>query len=249
MTDEEMKWGIPGSLIDKYMTDRHSLIRVMQKDGWDVSQTLEEQRKWIDGQPKKSKMKKTGVLLVHQLDGLIGHVRDLTKGWNKDKDKIKDLESEIREIENKDKIKDLEAKIGEIANEDMVKIKKLDTRIRELEKRNQALENNPQPYNLWRPSPPYTTSQEMLQQGSTAPPHGETEPGDDTEYEVAPVAIIGLAGRPVGHFHPMTPGERQQILNSLGTLQSRNANENFWMKLDTIWVGHQLHIRDKNIRT
>ena len=31
---------------------------------------------------------------------------------------------------------------------------------------------------------------------------------------------------------------------SLGKLQPRSANTKFWEELDTVWVGHQLHLRD-----
>ena len=174
MAGRETKWGPVGSLIDKYMTDRHSLIKKMQRDGWDVSQTLEQQRKWVDGE-KRDKTKKAGVLLVHQLAGLIEQVVASTKKWNEDKDKIKKLES----------------------------------RVRELEKRNRVLEEN-----QWGgetvPLPPY----ESTQQGPTAPP----EEGEAREHNLAPVTWGRTDAQPTANYKLFTPGERQQIMASLGKL-------------------------------
>ena len=103
MADKEVKRGPAGSLIEVYMTDRQVLIKRMQRNGWDASQTLEQQRKWIDGE-KRNKTKKTGVLLVHQLAGLIEQVVASTKRWSEDKEKIRELESRVRELEKRNQV-------------------------------------------------------------------------------------------------------------------------------------------------
>ena len=59
-----------------------------------------------------------------------------------------------------------------------------------------------------------------------------------------PVTRGGTDAQPKVNYEPFTPGERQQIMTSLGELQPRSANTKFREELDTIWVGHQLHLRD-----
>lgn len=98
MSGKDVKMGPPGSLINSYMTDRRSLIDRMQKDGWDVSQSLESQREWVRKQ-KREKTKKTGVLLVHQLAGLIEQVdkvRETDKAKNRE---IADLKKKVEILE------------------------------------------------------------------------------------------------------------------------------------------------------
>ena len=174
MADNEVKRGPAGSLIEVYMTDRKELIKRMQKDGWDTSQTLEQQRKWIDKE-KRNKTKKIGVLLIHQLAGLIDQVVASTRKWSEDKEKIRELES----------------------------------RVRELEKQNQVLEEK-----QWKgetvPLPPY----ESTPQGPTAP----QEEWEAPEYSLAPITRGGTDAQPKANYKPFTPGERQQIMASLGKI-------------------------------
>lgn len=102
MSGKDIKAGPPGSLINSYMTDRRSLIDKMQKDGWDVSQSLESQREWLLKQ-KKEKTKKMGVLLVHQLAGLIeqvGEIREADKAKNRE---IADLKKRLQVVEEIDR--------------------------------------------------------------------------------------------------------------------------------------------------
>jgi len=199
MADSEVKKGSAGSLIEIYMTGRKELIKRMQKDGWDTSQTLEQQRKWIDKE-RRNRTKKIGIMLTHQLAGLIEQVTVSTRKWKEDKERIRELESQVRE----------------------------------LEKRNQVLED--QGGGETDPLPSY----EATQQEPTAP----SEEWEQVEHNLAPITRGGTAARPKANYKPFTPGERQQIMASLGKLQTRSANTTFWEELDTIWVGHQLHLRD-----
>jgi len=103
MSEKEVEWGPKGSLLNTYMMDRHSVIKRMQDDGWDTSKTIEEQRKWMDGQ-KRDKTKKMGVLLVNQLAGVIKQVKISTRKWSDDKNKIKQLKSRVRELEKQNNL-------------------------------------------------------------------------------------------------------------------------------------------------
>jgi len=83
-------------------------------------------------------------------------------------------------------------------------------------------------------------SYESVQGGATAP----VGDGGVQNYNLAPVTRGGTVALPKATYKPFTPGERQQIIASLGKLKPRSANLEFWGELDTLWVGHQLHLRD-----
>jgi len=118
--------------------------------------------------------------------------------------------------------------------DDKAKIETLESRIRELEKRDQILEDS----GCWGPLPPYRTAVKP-----TAPV-GDFDPNEEEVYDLAPITRGGTLQEPVARYKPFTPGERQQVLASLGKLQPRSNNGKFWAELDTLWVGHQLHLRD-----
>ena len=75
----------------------------MRKGGWDSSYPLDQQRKWLEKE-KKDRTKKIGVLLVHQLTGLIEQVSVSGKKWADDKEKIKMLESRNSELEKRNQL-------------------------------------------------------------------------------------------------------------------------------------------------
>ena len=78
-------------------------MKQMIKGGWDSSHPPDQQWKWLEKE-KRNKTKKIGVLLIHQLVGLIDQEVASTKWWSEDKEKIRELESRVRELEKQNQV-------------------------------------------------------------------------------------------------------------------------------------------------